>query len=425
MTSSLGSPRAPSARQAARPGRRVAALAGRCALVVSAALAAVAAPASGDDTAGTGFAPDEVARILSHGPWPPPVPGRDPSNRVSGNADAIAFGERLFFDTRLSSTGLVSCARCHQPGRYFTDGHERSIGIAPTDRNAPTVVDVRGRRWYGWDGSHDNLWSQSIRPLLDPREMGMTPATVARTIRREQDFACRYRMTYHRDPPADDRQVLVDVAKALAAFQESLASGRTPFDDFRDALARGDRAAMARYPEAAKRGLKIFVGRGSCSVCHVGPAFTNGEFHDIGLGFFAAPGRVDPGRHAGIARLRANSYNLLGRYSDDPARTTATSTRHVVQEHRNFGEFRVPGLRNVAATAPYMHDGSLKSLREVVRHYSEIDEERLHVHGERILRPLRLTEPESADLVAFLESLGDGTPVFRLTQRARPACEVL
>lgn len=395
----------------------------RGAVAALAALAAAATPAHADDGAAAGFTPGEVAAILSHGPWPPPAQPRDPSNRVSGHSDAIAFGERLFFDTRLSSNGLVSCARCHQPGRFFTDGQARSIGLSPGDRNAPTVVDTRGRRWFGWDGAHDNLWSQSIRPLLDPREMGMTPATVAQAIRREPALACGYRRAFGRTPPADDRLVLVDVGKALAAFQETLTSGRSPFDEFRDALARGDRVAMARYPEAARRGLKTFVGKGSCNVCHVGPAFTNGEFHDIGIRFFAEAGRVDSGRHAGISRLKANPYNLLGRYSDDPARSTATSTRHVVQEHRNFGEFRVPGLRGVAATAPYMHDGSLKALRDVVRHYSEIPEERLHVHGERILKPLNLTEAESADLVAFLESLGDGTPVFRMGQREPPSCD--
>jgi cytochrome c peroxidase len=389
--------------------------------MVTAALALVAMPVdSGNGT--VEFTPDEVARILSHGPWPPRR-APDPSNRVSGNAEAIAFGERLFFDTRLSSNGLVSCARCHQPGKFFTDGHERSIGLSSSDRNAPTIVDVAGRRWFGWDGGHDNLWSQSIRPLLDAREMGMTAASVAAVIRREPDFACRYRLAFRQPPPPDDKQVLADVGKALAAFQETLTSERTPFDAFRDALARGDRSAMALYPEAAKRGLAIFVGHGACSVCHVGPAFTNGEFHDVGVGFFASPGRVDPGRHAGIERLKANEYNLLGRFSDDSLRSTATSTRHVVSEHRNFGEFKVPSLRNVAGTAPYMHDGSLKSLREVVRHYSELSEERLHVHGERILKPLRLTDAESADLVAFLESLGTGTSAFRLAQRGRPVCD--
>ena len=119
------------------------------------------------------------------------------------------------------------------------------------------------------------------------------------------------------------------------------------------------------------------------------------------------PGRVDPGRHDGIRKLEASRYNLLGPFNDDPARATATSTRHVALEHRNFGEFRVPSLRNVAKTAPYMHNGSLATLREVVRHYSEIDEDRLHVDGERILRPLNLSASEIDDVVAFLESLSE------------------
>lgn len=156
---------------------------------------------------------------------------------------------------------------------------------------------------------------------------------------------------------------------------------------------------------AAQRGLRIFVGKGNCSVCHFGPQFTNGEFADTGIPFFKGKGEVDSGRHEGIKKLRSNPHNLLGRYNDDPARTTATGTRHVELQQRNFGEFRVPGLRNVALTAPYMHNGSIATLREVVKHYSELNEERLHLDGERILRKLNLSEAEIDDLVAFLESL--------------------
>jgi cytochrome c peroxidase len=119
---------------------------------------------------------------------------------------------------------------------------------------------------------------------------------------------------------------------------------------------------------------------------------------------------VDAGRFEGIRRLTASRYNLLGPFNDDPTRGTAIGTRHVASEHRNFGEFRVPSLRNVARTAPYMHSGSLATLRDVVRHYSEIDEDRLHADGERILKPLRLSAAESDDLVAFLESLATGGP---------------
>jgi cytochrome c peroxidase len=197
----------------------------------------------------------------------------------------------------------------------------------------------------------------------------------------------------------------VDAAKALAAFQETLVTGRTPFDDFRDALERGDRVEAAHYPLAAQRGLRIFIGKGACTSCHVGPSFSNGEFHDIGVPFFAAPGRVDSGRHGGIGRLRDSPYNLLKRHSDDASRASALKTRHVELQHRNFGEFKVPGLRNVALTAPYMHNGSLASLQDVVRHYSELDPDRVHSDGEQVLKPLRLDAQETADLVAFLESL--------------------
>jgi cytochrome c peroxidase len=202
---------------------------------------------------------------------------------------------------------------------------------------------------------------------------------------------------------------LADVGKALAAFQETLVTGRTPFDDFRDALARNDPEAAARYPLAAQRGLRLFIGRGNCSVCHFGPNFSNGEFADVGIPFFIGTGKVDPGRYGGIEKLKRNRFNLLGPFSDDPTRRTATSTRYVEAQHRNFGEFRVPSLRNVARTSPYMHNGRLATLRDVVKHYSEIDLDRLHADGERILKPLHLNEKEIEDLIAFLESLTEST----------------
>jgi cytochrome c peroxidase len=345
------------------------------------------------------FSEEEKARIAQHGPWPPPA-RRDPGNRVSGRPEAIAFGEKLFFEPRLSGTGSVLCATCHAPFRAFQDAKARAFGLQEVDRNTPTLLDTAFHRWYGWDGGHDSLWSQSLRPLLDPREMNASAAHVASVVR--GIFSEQYRRAFARDVPAEDETVLVDVAKALAAFQETLVSRRTPFDDFRDALSRGEDAP---YPEGAKRGLKIFVGKGSCSTCHFGPHFTNGEFADIGIPFFAGRGKVDGGRFEGLKRLRSSPFNLLGRYNDDASQGNATATRHVEPQHRNFGEFRVPSLRNVALTAPYMHNGSLATLTDVVRHYSELNEERLHADGERILKPLRLSEQEVEDLVAFLQTL--------------------
>jgi cytochrome c peroxidase len=266
---------------------------------------------------------------------------------------------------------------------------------------------VAVQRWFGWDGANDNLWAQSLRPLLDAREMGGSLASVAASVRSQADLREGYRRAFGSAPGADDERVAVDVAKALAAYQETLLSRRTPFDDFRDAVQRGDRQAAAAYPLAAQRGLALFLGKGRCYVCHSGPNFSNGEFSDIGVPFFVAKGQVDAGRHGGIKALLASRYNLLGPFNDDATRASATSTRHVRLDHRHFGEFKVPSLRNLASTAPYMHNGSQPTLREVLRHYSELNEERLHADGERILVPLKLTPAETEDLLAFLDSLNE------------------
>ncbi len=361
------------------------------------------------------FTHAEKEAIARHGPWPPKLK-KDASNRHSGKPDAIAFGRQLFFDARLSAEGNLTCASCHLPGRAWTDAQTRSFGRELLDRNAPAIANSRFERWFGRDGGADSLWSHAIRPLTDRREMGMNAALLADRVRTHPDMAARYRRTF--GPPGDDEETMVNLAKALAAFQETVVTGRTPFDDFRDALARGDRGAMARYPLSAQRGLKIFVGRGNCAVCHFGPTFTNGEFADVGIPFFAAPGRVDSGRHAGIQLVRNSAFNLLGRYNDDQSQANAVATRHLTLEHRHWGEFKVPGLRNVARTAPYMHAGNLATLADVIRHYSELNEDRLHADGEKILRPLQLDSTESADLLAFLESLSSTAPEPGRNRRA-------
>ena len=355
-------------------------------------------------TVAADFSQAEIARILQHGPWPV-APGNDPSNRFSGRPEAIALGRALFFDQRLSGNGLSSCATCHLPEKHFTDGKVRGEGFGQLDRNTPSLLNVRLNRWFGWDGAADSLWAQSLRPIVDKREMAASTTHVGAMIRGDPGLAESYRNAFGGFPANDDDEVTLNVGKALAAFQETLASGRTPFDEFRDAIERGDGQSAQRYPAAARRGLKIFVGKGNCSVCHFGPNFTNGEFGDIGIPYFVAPGRVDPGRHGGIRKLLESRANLLGKYSDDLARSSAVGTRHVSLEHRNWGEFRIPSLREVAETAPYMHNGHYATLRDVVRHYSNLDEDRLHADGEKILTPLRLSETEVDDLVAFLGTL--------------------
>jgi len=359
--------------------------------------------------------PVEIRLVLRHGPWPQPLL-RDPSNRVSGDAGAIALGQRLFFDARPSANGTVACATCHVPARAWTDGRAQAAGLGPLDRNTPTVLDAGLGRWFGWDGAADSLWAFAVKPMLHPAEMGGSAHGVAAVVRGDPRYACLYEAAFRAPPGADDERVLVDAAKALAAYVETIRSGRTPFDEFRDALARGDRAALARYPLAAQRGLKTFVGKGACRVCHFGPGFTNGEFHEIGIPFTLGPGRVDAGRHEGIKRLRSDPLNLLGRFSDDASGAAATQTRHVESTHASFGQFKTPSLRNVALTAPYMHDGSLATIEAVIEFYDAggID----NPEKSALLSPLGLTADERAALAAFLRAL-TGSTVAALVEDAR------
>ncbi len=382
------------------------------------------------------FDATQTRRILGHGPWPPAqiqTQTPDRTNRYSGNGDAIRLGAMLFGEPRLSGNGALSCQTCHRPEHGWSEPKARSEGLQRQDRNAPSLLNVRLQRWFGWDGANDSLWAAGIRPIVKDTEMGGSAATTAKLLREDAPLACLARRVEPAYAAMDDEAALVLAAKALAAFQETLGSPRTAFDEFRDALAANDRAGMARYPDAAQRGLALFTGRGQCGACHTGTNFSNGEFHDTGLVFFlndpdrkpGTPRRVDPGRHGGIAQLKANPFNLLGRYNDDPGGMASIPVRHVVQQHRNWGEFKVPSLRSLPATAPYMHDGSKATLRDVILHYSELDEDRLHSDGEAILKPLKLSEAEIADLQAFLDSLGapdDTATRYEALRREAASC---
>jgi cytochrome c peroxidase len=355
-------------------------------------------------TAGA-FSSKEKAAILSLGPWPPRT-RPDPGNKYSGNRLAISFGRKLFFDRRLSRDSIASCADCHKPDMAFTDGVALNQGYGRITRHTPTVANLANRAWYGWGGEVDSLWGQSIRPLLSRNEMAMTPTGIRRIITTSKDLSCGFKVTFGVAPETlDKHQILVRIAKALAAWQETLVTGETAFDRFRTALETGNKTVLGGYPPAARRGLKLFVGKGRCNVCHFGPHFTNGEFSNIGVPFFVGKGKVDQGRYGGIRKLGKSQWNLLGRFNDDATGENSTRTRHVVQRHRNWGEFKVPSLRNVARTAPYMHNGSLAKLEDVIDFYSSLNEERLHTDGEKILRPLNLSSPEKNDLLAFLGSL--------------------
>ena len=337
----------------------------------------------------------QIQRIMTHGPWPHPW-RPDRSNRVSGQTAAINFRRQLFFDARLSPSGQVSCSSCHRPERAWSDGQPHGIGLKLGWRNTPSLYNVRLNRWFGWSGASDSLWAQSLRPLLDTGEMGSSAQQVKSYLGSHQELAGAYAAVFGRPAATTDAEiVLVDVAKALAAFEETIVSGRTAFDDFRDTLAMGDRTAAA-YPRAAQRGLALFIGKGGCSECHSGPAFTNDAFHDVGRIVDGSAGPVDAGRRDGVARLLASPYNLAGRFNDDPAQVVTWSVDSLEQMSGIDRGFRVPSLRNLTRTAPYMHDGSLATLPEAVRS---------HANASRVL-----ADNEIADLVGFLETLSETRP---------------
>jgi cytochrome c peroxidase len=348
---------------------------------------------------------DEIARTLRHGPWPPDVTP-DPSNRVSGNARAVALGAALFSDPILSRDGTMSCTSCHLPALDFTDGLARAEGRETLDRNTQALWNLAGQRWFGWSGDSDNLWAQSLTPIQNPLEMAHKAGPLQSALQ-DSSYRTAYDALFGDMAAESPMATSVNVAKALAAYIETLTTEKTSFDRFRDALEQGDMVAAAQYPETAQRGLQIFLGQGNCTFCHAGPTFTNGEFHDAGVPYFLGRGRVDAGRTDGIEKLVASPFTLDGAYTDDPDKTGAWAVRNVRFQHGNFGIFRVPTLRRAARTAPYIHNGSLPDLAAVVQHYNHINMERLHSDGEAILRPLGLSDQAAANLEAFLNTLSD------------------
>ena len=332
------------------------------------------APAAATDA--NALTPAERAAILALGPWPPAAI-RDADNPASGNPAGIALGESLFHSPRLSPTGL-RCASCHEPWRHFADGRVVAQGVAAGSRNTPSLLDAARHRHYGWDGARDQLWQQSLRPLQDAREMPASTAQVATLVRGDAALSAKISAIFGAAPGADDAGVTRAVGLALAAYVETLATPRTPFDDWRDRLAAApgglEPSASDAFPVAARRGLRLFVGRAGCAACHGGPTLSDDAFHLSLVHSMTAPGVPDTG-HPGA-----------------PGNT-----------------FRTPGLRDVASTAPYLHDGSAARLCDAVQPHA----------GDPGTLPPLLTAGERRDLVAFLRTLSAEAS----DDRASSACD--
>jgi cytochrome c peroxidase len=399
------------------------------------------------DTKEVRFTEQEKRRIFQHSPLPPPPP--DPTNAVADDPAAARLGERLFLDPRLSGNGQISCATCHQPERHFTDGKPLAEGLSRVERHTPALWNVAYNRWYFWDGRADTLWSQALVPIERPDEMGGSRTDVARRIASDRELRTAYEQIFgpigefedlRRFPPGarphpdgagrpehtaweamapHDRErverVFTNAGKAIAAYERKLLSRHSAFDVFVEGLRSGDAEKLAALSPAAQRGLRLFIGRGNCRLCHSGPNFTDGEFHSVRVPPLEGGLPRDPGRYRGIEELLASPFNAAGRYSDQRDGPAADKLRHLARKPDDWGRFKTPSLRNVALTPPYMHQGQLATLEEVIEHYSTFSRALPpgHHQQETFLVPLQLTEQEKADLKAFLEALTGLRPANR------------
>ena len=355
----------------------------------------------------------EIALIKSFGPWPVTAP-QDPGNELSGLLWAEQLGEKLFRDTDLSGNRSIACITCHLPAKGFADGLSVAVGAGTHVRNTQGLLNAGLQRWFGWDGGADSLWAASLRPILSDIEMNADVENVASLFRNKEYVARTLNQNADisvltdaglADAGLTNEELVVLLAKAIGAYTRTIVSPQSEFDIFRSRLLAGDEIEPEHYSASAVRGLKIFLGDANCHVCHFGANFSNGEFHDVGRPFFTGVGQVDSGRHSGIKRVRDDRYNLLGDFNGSANVHEARKTQTVKLAQSNFGQWRTPTLRNLTLTAPYMHDGSLATLKDVVNYYSDIDPARLHSKGEAILKPLNLDEQSKTDLVRFLESL--------------------
>lgn len=272
-------------------------------------------------------------------------------------AEKIALGKQLYFDPRLSRDSTVSCASCHDPKKGWSNGEQFATGVRGQKggRNSPTIINSAYAKLQFWDGRAELLEGQALGPIQNPIEMDLTLDEAVERLNKVEGYKKQFQKVFGTDVTSPN------MAKAIAAFERTVLSGDAPFDRFK----AGDTKALSA---SAQRGLKLFTGKANCSACHSGPNFSDAAFHNIGVGMEAE--KPDLGRFE-ISKLEGDK-----------------------------GAFKTPTLREIARTAPYMHDGRHKTLEEVVDYYDKggfpndmLDEE---------IFPLKLTAEERADLVKFL-----------------------
>ncbi|MGN7823546.1 cytochrome-c peroxidase [Chitinophaga sp. 22536] len=276
------------------------------------------------------------------------------------------LGEQLFFETLLSKDKSISCASCHQPQHGFADTAALSLGIhrTPTKRNTPGITNLSGRPNYFWDGRAATLEAQALQPIINPDEMGLPIEEAVQRLNASQRYSQLFRQVFGSPATA------ANITQALAAYEKTLETANSPYDRF----IAGDDNALT---EPAKRGRILFIGKANCNNCHSGEDFTADRFKNIGL-------------------YNGTTLNDAGRYE-------------ITKDEHYKGFFKVPGLRNVAVTAPYMHNGMFHTLREVITYYNNPNAIVPDGIGRdlSLSKPLNLSEQEMQDLEAFLVALTD------------------
>jgi len=280
--------------------------------------------------------------------------------------EKVELGRHLYFDARLSAAGDVSCATCHHPDLGFTDnlpvstGHRGQHGT----RSAPTVLNSTYSYLQFWDGRAATLEEQALGPIENPVEMGNTKEGLVAALTRLPEYGPRFAAAFG-DPAVTPERV----AQAIASYERTVLSGNSKWDRFM----AGDAAAMS---EPERRGWELFKGKAQCTLCHAGQTFSDSDFHNLGVGI----GRSDPD---------------LGRFA-------------VTKVDKDRGAFKTPTVRDITKTAPYMHDGSHKTLEEVVAFYNKGGERNRWLDPK--IRPLGLTPGEIQDLIVFMRALDGETP---------------
>jgi len=372
----------------------------------------------------------------------------DPSNKYADNADAARLGHKLFFDKRLSSNGKVACVSCHQVAKNFTDGLAKSKGIGETGRSAPSIVGIAYSPWFFWDGRSDSLWSQALGPLESGVEHGGNRSQLAKIIYNDLSYKKMYEKVFGILPDLSDikrfpdnaapigirksdedwyamsdedrkiiTRIFVNISKSIAAYERLIVPGPARFDNYVDALEKNELARANKILSVDEiAGLKLFIGKAMCVTCHQGPLFTHHGFHNTGspdpasirpkitIQYMAKKNKpsLDQGRFKGILLALKSEFNCLGEYSDAAEGDCSELKFANRKRDETLGAFKVPTLRNIVETSPYMHAGQLDNLKEVIKHYNTIP---IAPIGHTDLLPVKLSDKELKQIESFLHSL--------------------